>query len=299
MTSPGAATAVSALALVNAQAAARERTTTAVIAAVRRAFGLVGDWYDRDEVDAAVRLAAASVATGRTMIAGSTESYLRLLLGQLGTTPPRRIDPPVPEPRGIPVTQEWARPVKQYRYARLTGLDDLEAEDRALQRAEALAGTDLDLAARDTARELYEGTPQVTGYRRVIHPELNRSGPGGHAVCGLCVAASDRVYGKAELLPIHDRCYCETAPIVRGEPDPGRELNRDSLRQLYETAGSTAADALKATRWTVHQHGELGPVLRRAGDAFRDEADAEADTGKPLDLTGEGLAVGAAGQAPV
>jgi hypothetical protein len=294
VTAPTAA--VSALVLVNAQAAAREATTTAVLAAVRRALRLVGDWYDGDEVDRFVGSMASTVGTGRTMVAGSTETYLRLLLGQQGVRVPRRLDPPAAEPRGIPVTEEYVRPVKEYRYARLRGLDELEAEERALTRAETIAGMDLDLAVRDTAAQVVDKTPGVIGYRRVIHPELNRAGAGGHAVCGLCIAASDRLYRTGTLLPIHEWDYCEVAPVVGkvgGDGDPGHALNAEALGQLYEAAGSTSADALKRTRFTVHQHGELGPVLRRAGDAFRDEADVEEDTGKPLDLTGEGLPGGA------
>ena len=277
MTAPAGLAAT--FALIDAQAAARQRVTTTVLAAVRRALGLLGPggYYDRDATETYVRSVAQAVLAGRTMVAGSTDAYLRAQLARAGARPPKTTPPPAPRPRGIPVEEEFLRPVKEYRYARFRGLDELVAEERAAERAAVIAEMDLALAARDTAHDLLSQTDGVTGYRRVIHPELNRQRAGGHAVCGLCIAASDRIYRRAELLPLHERCYCEVAPIVAGQPDPGSSVNEETFAQLYEAAGSTAAAALKRTRWVVQQHGELGPVLRAAGDAFRDADDVAQD----------------------
>ena len=264
----------STLVLVDAQAAARQRVTANVLAALARAFGLLrgGGFYDRAAVEEYVSAMSAAVTGGRQMVAGSTDAYLRAQLGQLGARPPKSTAPPAELPRGIPLGEEFVRPVKEYRYARFVGLDELIAEDRAAERAQRIAEMDLALAARDTAHDLLSRTAGVTGFRRVLHPELNRQRAGGHAVCGLCIAASDRVYSRGDLLPIHDGDYCEVASIVGkhgGDGDPGQSLNAESLGQLYAAAGDTAAAALKRTRWTVEQHGELGPVLRAAGDSFR------------------------------
>lgn len=277
MTAPAGLAAT--LALIDAQAAARQRVTSNVLAAVRRALRLLGPggYYDRAATDAYVQQVAAVVQGGRTMVAGSTDAYVRAQLAQAGARPPKTTAPPALQPRGIPVEREFVRPVKTYRYARFQGLDELVAEERAAERAALIAEMDLALAARDTARDLLSQTDGVTGYRRVIHPELNRQRAGGHEVCGLCIVASDRIYRRGELLPLHERCYCEVVPIVAGQPDPGTALNAETLAQLYEAAGSTAAAALKRTRWVVHQHGELGPILRAAGDAFRDADDVAQD----------------------
>jgi hypothetical protein len=270
-----------ALALVNAQAATRERVAAGVQAQVAAAVAALGNWYDPADVAGFVDAAATAVADGREVVATATQDYLVQLLDLLDAAPRRPADvAPDPEPRGIPVTEEWARPVKVYRYARLIGLDALEAEDRAAQRAERIADTDLTLAMRDAARDTLAPAPGVAGWRRVVHPEVSRGG-----ACGLCIAASDRVYGRDALLAVHDRCACTVAPVVAGKPDPGLNLNADSLAQLYEAAGSTGAGALSRTRWTVQDHGELGPILRAAGDDFRGPADVRGDTGKPLDLT--------------
>jgi hypothetical protein len=104
----------------------------------------------------------------------------------------------------------------------------------------------------------------VKRYRRVLRPELSVTGS-----CGLCIAASDRIYRVRELMPIHPpSCKCTTLPIV-GDDDPGRSLNRVDLDRLYAEAGSTAAADLRRTRYKVNEHGEFGPVLTRAGDSFR------------------------------
>lgn len=105
----------------------------------------------------------------------------------------------------------------------------------------------------DTARDI---EPRITGYRRVIHPELSRTG-----TCGLCIAASDRIYKWSKLMPIHDHCHCGIAPVTE-EHDPGNSLNGIDLATLYDDGGGTSAAHLKKTRYTEEDHGELGTVLR-------------------------------------
>jgi len=91
--------------------------------------------------------------------------------------------------------------------------------------------------------------------------------------CGLCIVASDRIYGRGDLMPLHGRCHCLVAPIV-GDVDPGRELNGDDLSALYKGAAvagrqsSTDGRDLKKVRVQVNEHGELGPVLVRQGASF-------------------------------
>ena len=50
-----------------------------------------------------------------------------------------------------PLTEEWVRPVKEYRRLRLEGLDDLQARLRAKDRAGRMAWADVANASRDTA----------------------------------------------------------------------------------------------------------------------------------------------------
>jgi hypothetical protein len=264
------------LALVNAQAANRDQVSSNVRAAVRRALAGVTDWYDPRQVDAFVQAAVEAIRGGRKITAGVTEAYLRQQLDLLGVDPGRRSPTPADNPRGVPATEEWARPVKTYRYARLEGLDELEAAERAGRRAELMADTDLTLAMRDASRDLLAPLAKVRGWRRLVHPELSAGG-----TCGLCVVASDRLYKRAELLPIHDRCRCTVGPVVDGQTDPASWLNQDALAQLYEDAGGNTAAKLARTRYRINDHGELGPVLAEQGDDFRDAGDVAGDRSTP------------------
>lgn len=132
----------------------------------------------------------------------------------------------------------------------------------ARQRIEKLIDDNLMLAQRlgeqeviAKAADLDNPTVKVTGYRRVVHPELSRGGS-----CGMCIVASDRIYKTTELKPIHSNCKCTVAPVT-ADNDPGNSLNKQDLGQFYKEAGGNSAAHLKRTRYQVDEHGELGAVL--------------------------------------
>lgn len=146
--------------------------------------------------------------------------------------------------------------------------------DEFIQRLEEIIGHDVAATARDEEQKVYASSAKVTGYRRVIHPELSKTGS-----CGLCVAAANNFYTVAELLPIHDRCKCTTAPIT-AESDPALKLTREDLDALYAAAGgTTSGDALKRIRVTVNEHGEYGPILRNAQHRFKGVEDVNRERG--------------------
>lgn len=98
----------------------------------------------------------------------------------------------------------------------------------------------------------------ITGWRRIVHPELSQGG-----TCGLCIAAATQVYTTGNLEPIHEGCHCGVMPIV-GDDDPGEALNRLDLGDLYDVAGDTTDGwTLKQTRYQVGPSGQLEPVLSR------------------------------------
>ena len=177
------------------------------------------------------------------------------------------VDFPVPDktalddyPReGVTPEKVWERPAEAYRYARSRGKSDAEAREAAEKKIERLARDEVNLARRDQAARTYQKAERVTGYRRVIHPELSESG-----VCGLCVAAATRVYGKADLLPIHPGCVCTVAPIT-ATSDPGAWMNDLDLRALYKAAGSTGQQDLSNVRVREFVDGEMGPMLTSYG----------------------------------
>lgn len=173
----------------------------------------------------------------------------------------------------------FRRPAVTFRY--VDSQDGDAPAQRASLRIDTLVDDNLMLAQRLAQQEVLAKAVdldrpgvKVIGMRRVIHPELSRTG-----TCGLCIAAADRIYSVRDLLPIHDRCNCTIAPITE-EHDPGDDVNQADLRQLYKDAGGTTAGAaLKRTRYQVDEHGELGPVLVPKKAAGRGEQDARQAAG--------------------
>jgi hypothetical protein len=170
--------------------------------------------------------------------------------------------------------EPYGRVADGYRYQVVAeGATEGTAKRKALVRIAAVAETDVTLAVREQVRKTLGQIPGVTGYRRILHPELSETGP-----CGLCVVAADRIYKVEDLKPIHDRCVCEVLPII-GALDPGLNLNASELEAIYDAAGGTGGEvikrgrrhsaALKRVRVALGEHGELGPVLVDADQRYR------------------------------
>jgi hypothetical protein len=223
------------------------------------------DPYDGEQVAAFARQASQAVTTAQGLSATATEVYLRAVLRELDAPLPRARLVELPDTiRPVDLDEVYQRPARQVRYLESTGVDGDKARTRGRARLVVTADDDLNLAEREASRQVLTAAgPRVTGWRRVLRPELSQSGP-----CGLCVAASDRTYSVSELLPIHGRCKCVPMPIT-ADHDPGASINAADLRRIYAAAGGTDAARLKRVRVQVHEHGELGPVLRVAGDDFR------------------------------
>ncbi len=147
----------------------------------------------------------------------------------------------------------WIQSEEGLDAAEQSGLRIDQIVDDNLMLAQRLGETQVLAKAVDL--DAQKPATRVIGYRRVIHPELSRSG-----TCGLCIASSDRVYKVGELRPIHADCKCTVAPVT-AEHDPADDLNQVDLNALYDAGGGTSAAHLKRTRYQVDDHGELGAVL--------------------------------------
>lgn len=159
------------------------------------------------------------------------------------------------------------RPGALYRWAQSQGKQD--ANSLALERIDDLVDANLMLSQRFASQEMLARAAKlddigasrgrrgmkVIGYRRVIHPEMSKGG-----TCGMCIAASDRIYHVSKLMPIHGGCHCTVAAITE-DHDPADDLNAIDLGQFYKQAGGNTAAHLKRTRYKVDDHGELGAVL--------------------------------------
>lgn len=245
--------------LVDMETAAQAKVEREAVARAVAAVGAVESWYVPADVQALSRQIGATARSASRAAAGTTDAYLTRMLSMMLDAPAKSVgvlDLSTPLRAGVEsYEQVYARVAEHVRYLESTGLSRWEAVERAQTRVDAMVRTDLALARRGQSRAVYAGTPRVTGYRRIIRPELSTTG-----TCGLCAAASGRVYSRDTLLPIHYRCKCTTMPIL-GENDPGREIDDETLAQIYDAAGSTGAADLKQVRFTVVQHTELGPTL--------------------------------------
>jgi hypothetical protein len=112
-------------------------------------------------------------------------------------------------------------------------------------RAVAIAATDMQLAKTHTAREFMARDSRVTRYKRVLNGDD----------CALCITAADNTYSKSDLLPIHPGCNCSVSPVF-GASDPAKSINKSN---------ASGEDKVPIE---IREHGEIGPMLTRAGDAF-------------------------------
>jgi hypothetical protein len=225
------------------------------------------DFYSAAQVTATAGQAAATSNTSAVYAAGLAAEYLAVV-SSIATgealPAPTLVLPALRN--GADMTAVYERPTKLFRRLRSQGMEPSEAFQQAMRLAGTISEMNMTLAQREAYQQTFqrlEQTSGVTGYRRVVHPELSRTG-----TCGLCIVASDQVYHSAELLPIHGNCHCTVLPIV-GELDPGSGLNNLTLGDFYAAAGdSTFGEDLKKTRFVINDHGEYGPVLSHEGDHF-------------------------------
>lgn len=217
------------------------------------------DWSDEGSsrvVDESVEAVLDHVVEARRL----TDAYLSEVFSGIGESLPRDLPDSRFEsyPReSVTAWDVWERPVREYRAARANGDSLKQAKLKMLKRVRQLADSDIRFAQRERAARIYSKSGFVKGYRRIIHPELSRTG-----VCGLCVVAADRVYSASYLYPLHDNCKCETLPVTI-DHDPGLSLNREDLDRIYDAAGGKGASRLSQVRVKEYVSGELGPVLSK------------------------------------
>lgn len=149
---------------------------------------------------------------------------------------------------GVSPEDVYRRPLVTVWTALSKGVQYDKAIASGLARATATAQTDVALSTRAAAVEYGNRDPNIIGWSRV--PD--------DGCCDLCELASEQRYGSSDLMPIHDRCGCTV------EPETG------SLGDTAPPSGELDGVAV-----AIQEHGELGPVLTKAGDNFTSEADLE------------------------
>ena len=208
-------------------------------------------------------------------------SYADATLDAAGIKPPKGYDPTFIYPRfGTDPWEVNYRPAQAYRSAAIQAPSIRPVEwpkvsdadwravsewlEAASEQGRRTADTNATLAGTDTTLTRYRRA-KVLSYRRVLHPEMSKTG-----CCGLCVVAATRWYSTASLLPLHSHCHCTVAP-AGSEHDPGLELNEKDLQRLYSEAGGTTGERLRGVSVRFETNGEIGPVM-----SYKD-AKAEAD----------------------
>jgi hypothetical protein len=245
-------------------------------------WGSFDDWYDDDKVTAVAARSATIVESALRNARVRERAYLRQVYKQADIEFPQENDfraiieggVEIEYPRlGVDALEVWERPAREMRYRMSESggsLRQSQAMAKVFERIKAMAETDLALARRAEDKFIFEQSKDVLGYHRVIHPELSETGQS----CGLCVVASQRLYHKSELMPIHDECNCTVMPAIKGQEPMGPVLNEEDLERLYDAAGGNAAEDLLKTKVSFTEHGELGPIIRSGeGKSDRFERD--------------------------
>jgi hypothetical protein len=233
--------------------------------------------FDEREMDWFVSNATATQLAALSALLSEQDAYFALSLTARGvTTSPVGFDP-ADYRRPVPPEVEWQRPFTHMRTRLSEGAEFGPAAAFGLFHAERTMATDLQIAARNMARDWLNGNARVVGFARVLG-----SGGASGENCGLCVVASTQRYHKGELMPIHDHCTCEVMPILDTER-PEQLLDPHNLDAAYdqlttETGAPTSQvrndlrrirfDASELPRPRVVHHGELGPVIYDARHSF-------------------------------
>lgn len=240
-------------------------STAAAAAAAWLAFAEDGNWYDSEAVAAVAAQMAQLSQSRQQTVAGTATAYVAQVVAALsgGKVQPGPRQAWAPVRNGVDLRLVHMRPANRYKNAIANGYTHQQALNLAFRRAADTLTSDITLAERDASQRMLDQLGIVT-FRRILRPELSRTGS-----CGLCIAAADRVYSTGDLMPLHPpTCKCIVMPVI-GENDPGRDMNDADLEALYAEAGGKSRDKLARVRYQVNEHGELGPVLTKEGDAFR------------------------------
>lgn len=251
--------------LVSAKARRTDQLARATADRLRGQLMRFDGWYDDALVRELAEHLGVSVDTAAKMSATQMDAYLTRLLKD-ATGRPAQHGPAITQSAraGVTAADAYERLGANYRYARARGQSHTGAMTSTLDRASRMAHLDVSLAGRGQARNtLAANNRTVAGFRRVLRPELAKTGS-----CGLCIVAADQVYKTFDLMPIHGGCNCGVAPII-GDLDPADRLNQSDLTRLYDAAVGTTSQGLRNVRVVVEEHSEYGPLLTQVQGPHR------------------------------
>lgn len=202
--------------------------------AIRRAWRSLDAHRDAD-IERFVSLAVPLVLAGERTVAQLTHAFL--VQAGADPAPLQTVAVTGAATRGVDPAEVYRRPGVTVWTALSRGASYEDAVGQGLTRATTLAMTDMQLARTRTVAQV-----GVTRFKRTLSGLEN---------CSLCSMASQNVYYRGDLMPIHAGCDCGIQPVT-------------FLSDVTPTSGLA-----------VHEHGELGPVLTREGDHFTGPDDVD------------------------
>ena len=261
-------------ALVRAFSSADAQIRAKVVPIILQVFSGLGSWRDADLTRFTTAVLPLVIGAERQM--GSlTNAYLAAMVADMISAPVRPSGVATATGAalrgGVDPAEVYARPIRTIWRELAAGKDMNAALAAARLRLWQITTTDLQLAKTHAARSAMADDERIVGYRRVL--------TGTHS-CGLCVVASTQRYHRGDLMPCHPGCDCGISVIV-GHQDPGQLINEPLLEgthaaiaDRFGASGRTARDPIDYRNVLVtHEHGEIGPILSRKGDAFTGPSD--------------------------
>lgn len=218
--------------------AAHGRLQELVSDRVGRAWDALGS-YDRADVRRFLQFAVPLVLAGQRQSVALTEAYLAAFLGRA----PKGIDPAkltgAAVRNGTEPTETYTRPFVTVWTSLKAGQQYEDAVNAGLARAQSTAAMDIQLSQRETLRAVGEADRTIMGFQRVINA----------GACEYCQSLSGAQFLKQDPMPIHPACRCSAEPVEY-------------------TRGRSFKPSPKPSDVTVHDHGELGPLLGGADHDF-------------------------------
>jgi hypothetical protein len=257
--------AVKAIRLTDSYMGTTGRIRATVLKQVEALWLASPDYRDGDVERLLPRL-VPMVQAGQLQLANLTSVYLAQLATLLRDVPyaPARLDrEALTDLRGVPDAEVLRRPAVTLYTQLAAGKPMGEALTIATRRLVSITGTQLQLAKTTQAQASLKASG-ATYFRRVLSGSEN---------CKICVLASTQRYSVIDKSAVHPGCDCGVAELSAKE---GRDKTIDpallkSFAELEKTDGTLDPKDLI----TIHEHGELGPVLTWRKHAFTGPAALE------------------------
>ena len=166
--------------------------------------------------------------------------------------------------RGVGAEIVYQRPFVDLWTAIKKGAQLKDAIEAGAIRARSLASTEVQLAKRNVGLFSRNANSNIVGYIRTLTGTEN---------CALCFVASTQRYTRGELMPIHPGCDCGELPLY-GNQDPGQVIDEERLTAVHEAVearfgfSDASGREIDYRAITIHEHGELGPILTVKGQHF-------------------------------